>query len=121
MEQRQGNITLNIRVFLDYTVTYCIHNNHYKLQTIQNTALYITTGCTLDTNIKNLYVETNLLPLHKHLKHITNEGKIPHTHSCTLGLKQTHTHYHSHYIPEHQEDKQTNTSTFNRHIRSITN
>ena len=39
-----------------------------KLQTIQNMALRIATGCTSDTNIQHLHNETNILPLSAHLK-----------------------------------------------------
>ena len=39
-----------------------------KLQTIQNMALRIATGCTSDTNIQHLHNETNILPLNAHLK-----------------------------------------------------
>ena len=39
-----------------------------KLQTIQNMALRIATGCTSDTNIQHLHNETNILPLNTHLK-----------------------------------------------------
>ena len=39
-----------------------------KLQTIQNMALIIATGCTSDTNIQHLHNETNILPLNAHLK-----------------------------------------------------
>ena len=38
-----------------------------KLQTIQNMALRIATGCTSDTNIQHLHNETNILPLNAHL------------------------------------------------------
>ena len=39
-----------------------------KLQTIQNMALRIATGCTSDTNIQHLHNETNIIPLNAHLK-----------------------------------------------------
>ena len=39
-----------------------------KLQTIQNMALRIATGCTSDTNIQHLHNETSILPLNAHLK-----------------------------------------------------
>jgi hypothetical protein len=42
--------------------------NINKLQTIQNTALRIATGCTADTNIQHLHDETQILPLQQHLK-----------------------------------------------------
>jgi len=39
-----------------------------KLQTIQNTALRIATGCTADTNTHHLHQETLVLPLPAHLR-----------------------------------------------------
>src|SRR6185436_14779040 len=42
--------------------------NMDMLQTIQNTALRIATGCTADTNIHHLHQETLVLPLTTHLK-----------------------------------------------------
>src|SRR4029077_17094636 len=42
--------------------------NMEKLQTLQNTALRIATGCTADTNIHHLHQETLVLPLSTHLK-----------------------------------------------------
>src|SRR6476619_1238708 len=42
--------------------------NLNKLQTTQNTALRIITGCTADTNIQHLHTETQILPLSTHLK-----------------------------------------------------
>ena len=44
-----------------------------KLQTIQNTALRIATGCVADTNSNHLHQETKVLPLTTHLKlHASN-------------------------------------------------
>ncbi len=42
--------------------------NLQKLQTIQNTALRVITGCTSDTSIQHLHDETKTLPLNNHLK-----------------------------------------------------
>jgi retron-type reverse transcriptase len=42
--------------------------NLQKLQTTQNNALRIITGCTADTNIQHLHTETKTLPLNNHLK-----------------------------------------------------
>ena len=39
-----------------------------KLQAVQNNALRIATGCTMDTNIQHLYEETLVLPLKEHLQ-----------------------------------------------------
>jgi hypothetical protein len=44
------------------------NTNINKLQTVQNTALRIATGCTADTNIQHLHDETQVLPLDLHLK-----------------------------------------------------
>jgi hypothetical protein len=44
------------------------NTNLNKLQTVQNTALRIATGCTADTNIQHLHDETQVLPLDIHLK-----------------------------------------------------
>ena len=42
--------------------------NINKLQTIQNTALRVATGCTKDTNLQHLHEETSILPLKNHLQ-----------------------------------------------------
>ena len=42
--------------------------NIKKLQIIQNTALFIATGCTQDTNIQDLQDKTSVLPMGTHLK-----------------------------------------------------
>ena len=42
--------------------------NINKLQTVQNTALRIATGCTADTNTQHLHNETLVLPLKNHLQ-----------------------------------------------------
>ena len=42
--------------------------NIQKLQTVQNSALRIATGCTADTNAQHLHEESNILPLQQHLK-----------------------------------------------------
>ena len=43
-------------------------SNLQKLQTTQNSALRIITGCTRDTNTEHLHIETKTLPLKYHLK-----------------------------------------------------
>ena len=44
-----------------------------KLQTVQNTALRIATGCTIDTNTDHLHQETKILSLKNHCKlHASN-------------------------------------------------
>ena len=46
-----------------------ISNTNIKyLQTIQNTALHIATGCTQDTNTQHLHNEIKVLPMDTHLK-----------------------------------------------------
>src|SRR3989441_6816734 len=42
--------------------------NLQKLQTTQNNALRVITGCTSDTNTQHLHQETKILPLSNHLK-----------------------------------------------------
>ena len=42
--------------------------NIKKLQTIQNTALRIVTGCTRDTNTQHLHEETKVFLMDTHLK-----------------------------------------------------
>ena len=42
--------------------------NIKKLQTIQNRALRIVTGCTRDTNTQQLHDETKVFPIDTHLK-----------------------------------------------------
>ena len=44
------------------------NTNIKKLQTIQNTALCIATGCTQDANTPHLHNETKVLPINTHLK-----------------------------------------------------
>ena len=44
------------------------NTNINKLQTIQNNALRTITGCTKDTNIEHLHNETQILPIHEHIK-----------------------------------------------------
>jgi hypothetical protein len=39
-----------------------------KLQTVQNAALRIATGCTKDTNTQHLHEETSTLPIAKHIQ-----------------------------------------------------
>jgi hypothetical protein len=41
---------------------------YQKLQTIQNSALRLATGCISDTNTQHLHVETKVLPIKEHLK-----------------------------------------------------
>ena len=60
------------RPILEYVSTICSPiastTGITKLQTIQNMALRIATGCTSDTNIQHLHNETNILPQNAHLK-----------------------------------------------------
>ena len=61
------------------------HLKHHikKLQTIQNTALRIATGCTRDTNTQHLHNEIKVLPMDTYLKLYANQLKQ---------LTQTQTH-----------------------------
>src|SRR4029077_14859132 len=43
-------------------------SNLRPLQSTQNSALRIITGCTADTNTEHLHIETKILPLSNHLK-----------------------------------------------------
>ena len=72
-----------------------------KLQTIQNMALRIATGCTSDTNIQHLHNETNILPLSAHLK----------LHSSQLRQKSQHPTHPLHkftVLTENERHKKTN-------------
>ena len=69
--------------------------NITKLQSIQNTALRISTGCTLNTNIQHLHHETNIQYTHTlETSRITNEREIA-------------TSQQSHSLT-YKEDRQTN-------------
>ena len=59
------------------------HPNIKKLQTIQNTALQIFTGCPQDMNTQHLHDETKVLPMDTHLKLYATQLKQ---------LTQTQTH-----------------------------
>ena len=117
-------------------------------RSMQMIALDIINGCTFDTNIQHLVDETIIIQLHKpaslitqqsHHTHFTLLQSIQHpvkTNSTTTNTPRTSKHTKSahvthqtnhdkisHHIPEHKEDKQTNTSnnTSNQHIRNVTN
>ena len=75
--------------------------NLHKLQTTQNNALRVITGCTSDTNTQHLHQETKTLPLSNHLKlhasQLKQKSQLP-THplhnltkqvACTRRMKQT--------------------------------
>ena len=56
-----------------------------KLQTIQNTVLEISIGCTRDTNTQHLHDETKVLPMDTHLKlHATQLKQMTQTQSHPL-------------------------------------
>ena len=60
-------------------------SNTQKLQTIQNSALRITTGCTRDTNSQHLHAETKTLPIQNHLKlhaSLFREKSLNSSHPC---------------------------------------
>ena len=72
-----------------------------KLQTIQNMALRIATGCTSDTNSQHLHNETNILPLNAHLK----------LHSSQLRQKSQHPTHPLHkftVLTENERQKKNN-------------
>ena len=60
------------RPFLKYANTIwnpiISNTNTMKLQTIQNPALCIATGCTRDTNTQHQHNKTKVLPMDTHLK-----------------------------------------------------
>src|SRR3954468_17598779 len=75
--------------------------NLQKLQTTQNNAVRVITGCTSDTNTQHLHQETKTLPLSNHLKlhasQLKQKSQLP-THplynltkqaACTRRMKQT--------------------------------
>src|SRR5437867_11444683 len=56
--------------------------NLHKLQTTQNNALRVITGCTSDTNTQHLHQETKTLPLSNHLKlHASQLKQKPQLHT----------------------------------------
>jgi hypothetical protein len=67
--------------------------NLQKLQTTQNTALRLITGCTSDTNIQHLHIETKTLPLSNHLKlhasQLRQKSQLP-THPLHGLTQETH-------------------------------
>src|SRR5688572_17189560 len=76
------------------TIWYLIisDTNLQKLQTTQNSALRVVTGCTPDTNIQHLYKETKTLPLSNHLKlhasQLRQKSQLP-THPLHYLIKQS--------------------------------
>jgi hypothetical protein len=75
------------------------NTNISKLQTIQNTALRISTGCTRDTNTQHLHEETKSLPIDKHIK----------LHSSLFRQKSQH--------PQHPCHNLTTQSPNRRHLK----
>jgi hypothetical protein len=73
-----------------------------KLQTVQNAALRVATGCTTDTNINHLHDETNVLPIDKHMQ----------LHSSQLRQKAQH--------PDHTLHRLTTLPTNARHMKQTT-
>ena len=66
--------------------------NLQKLQTTQNSALRVVTGCTPDTNTQHLHKETTTLPLSNHLKlhasQLRQKSQLP-THPLHDLIKQS--------------------------------
>ena len=61
------------------------NTNIKKLQTFQNTALRIATGCTRDTNTQHLHDKTKVLPMDTHLKlHATQLKQLTQTQTHSL-------------------------------------
>ena len=105
------------RPILEYTNTVwspiISDTNTQKLQTIQNTALRIATGCTQDTNTQHLHTETKTLPLKQHLK----------LHASQYRQKAQHAEHPSHHLttqaqnPRHM--KQTTFLNNNNYTHNI--
>ncbi|MGK2940486.1 MAG: reverse transcriptase domain-containing protein [Immundisolibacter sp.] len=68
------------------------NTNINKLQTTQNTALRIATGCTADTNAQHLHEETHVLPVQEHLK----------LHASLLHQKAQHPDHPLHKLTQQQ-------------------
>ena len=67
------------------------NTNIKKLQTIQNTALFIATGCTRDKNIQGLQDKTSVLPMGTHLKlHATHLKQMTQTQIHPLNHRNAH-------------------------------
>ena len=83
-----------------------------KLQKIQNAALRIITGCTLDTNTQHLHSQTKILPLQNHLKF----------HASQLTQKASHpTHPLHPLITQEAHHRYKKQSTFNNNINYTLN
>ena len=54
--------------------------NTHTLQTIQNSALRVATGCTADTNTQHLHEETLVLPLSEHINLLSSQLKLKSKH-----------------------------------------
>ena len=91
--------------------------NRNKLQTTQNTALRIATGCTLDTNIQHLHAETKVLPLLHHLN----------LHASNFYLKTQLTNHPLHHLnfnktdPRSMKDTLFNNTEYHTGNSNITN
>ena len=99
-----------IRPKLEYanTITTPIasNTNINKLQTIDNTAKRIITGCTSDTNTNHLHNETSMLPLKTHFK----------LHGSLLKQKAYSIHHPLHHlIPLNQPQRLMKKTIFNNH------
>ena len=89
------------------------NTNINKLQTTQNTALRIATGCTADTNAQHIHEETLILPIQEHLK----------LHASLLHQKSQHPVHPLHKLTQQQPpDRNMKESIFrqgNTHITHI--
>src|SRR2546425_7253579 len=54
--------------------------NIHKLQTTQNNALRVITGCTSDTNTQHLHQETKMLPITSNFMHLNSNKSLLPTH-----------------------------------------
>jgi hypothetical protein len=86
--------------------------NLQTLQTIQNTALRIASGCTADTNTTHLHQETQTLPLKTHLI----------LHANQLKTKSTNQHHPLHSLlnqptpPRNKKETLFLNNTYNKHM-----
>ena len=90
--------------------TIATDTNLHKLQTIQNTALRIATGCTSDSNSLHLHHETNVLPVKEHLN----------LHASQLKLKALQPHHPLHHLTNPPTPpRKMKTSIFHSHSNTI--
>jgi hypothetical protein len=105
--------------------------NIQELQTVQNTALRIATGCTADTNTQHLHEETHVLPLQHHLQlHATQLRQKAQQSTNPLNsltqdpspprlLKQTIFHNNGYTTLAHTTDNNLTEQTINQNLKTI--